>query len=405
MKELIERLPSGLRVSGPVVVSGLAVAISATVVFYGVRSLFDSVAKPSVTLEEADPLATLATESSEFLEASRKRFEGRSMYALPPAPVRKPKVVERPKPVEPPKDPGPPPAPATYTGPAPSSVFGDYVIFSSLSDVDKRIKVGETKAGVTVVAVNAPYSTTLKHMGKEYVVDLWPRINESFLRGGLPASRVTGMTEVSGTTGVPGVAQGPNAQGPNAQGPNAGSNTTPGSPIGPTSGASGAGSPLGTPPNGQNPANAGPNANPTAGLGGPNGDSPATAAPTAIPSATPNGTGGGASVGGPALPSPAMAPQRLPTPAPSSPQGSSQGSPQGSANDPEAESPAGETYVDRSLLPAPLSAEAIAAMSVPAAQRALRAIEATASWNVDDHSRARLNHERDLLQARIARGG
>jgi hypothetical protein len=44
-------------------------------------------------------------------------------------------------------------------------------------------------------------------------------------------------------------------------------------------------------------------------------------------------------------------------------------------------------------------------MSVPAAQRALRAIEATSGWNVDDHSRARLNHERDLLQARVARGG
>lgn len=43
-------------------------------------------------------------------------------------------------------------------------------------------------------------------------------------------------------------------------------------------------------------------------------------------------------------------------------------------------------------------------MSVPEAQRAMRAIDATNNWNVDDHSRARLNHERELLQARVNRG-
>ena len=61
------------------------------------------------------------------------------MYSLPPRPAPKVRVVEQPKPPEPPKvDLGPPPPPATYTGPAPSSVLGEFVFFASLTDEDKR---------------------------------------------------------------------------------------------------------------------------------------------------------------------------------------------------------------------------------------------------------------------------
>jgi hypothetical protein len=37
-------------------------------------------------------------------------------------------------------------------------VFGDYVMFSTLSDADKRVKLGETKSGIKVLEINAPYS-------------------------------------------------------------------------------------------------------------------------------------------------------------------------------------------------------------------------------------------------------
>jgi hypothetical protein len=43
-------------------------------------------------------------------------------------------------------------------------------------------------------------------------------------------------------------------------------------------------------------------------------------------------------------------------------------------------------------------------MSVAQAREAITAIDATRSWSVDDHSRARLDHERAQLVARVNRG-
>lgn len=118
MKELLDRLPPGLRVSVPVLVSAAAFGVSAYVVTIGVRAVIGAAFESSVDEESANPLVALEGDSSTFIETSRRRFEGRSMYALPPAPVRRPKIVEQPKPVEPPKDPGPPPPPSrACTGP------------------------------------------------------------------------------------------------------------------------------------------------------------------------------------------------------------------------------------------------------------------------------------------------
>lgn len=64
---------------------------------------------------------------------------------------------------------------------------------------------------------------------------------------------------------------------------------------------------------------------------------------------------------------------------------------------------AGVEYVDRDRLPPPRSAEQINAMTLEQARVALASIDATANWLVDSHSRARLNHERELLVQRINR--
>jgi hypothetical protein len=60
-------------------------------------------------------------------------------------------------------------------------------------------------------------------------------------------------------------------------------------------------------------------------------------------------------------------------------------------------------YVDRELLPPRLSEGQINAFTVDQARAALEAINSTASWHVDDHSRARLDHEKALLKARLSR--
>lgn len=384
MKELLDRLPPGLRVSVPVLVSAAAFGVSAYVVTIGVRAVIGAAFESSVDEESANPLVALEGDSSTFIETSRRRFEGRSMYALPPAPVRRPKIVEQPKPVEPPKDPGPPPPPASYTGPMLTSIFGDYVVFSTLSDDDKRIKLGETRAGVTVIEVNAPYSAKLGYQRGEYTVSLWPRINESFLRGGVPSGRLPGLSDGAGA-------------GTSADGSKLPAVSTPASRDGspgavPGAAPGGAASVVGSPTTGAAVGAAG--GRPASAGSQPGQSEPSrTGAPKNDPGALPPGDQPGAdqpSGPGPGeeLPSAAMAPQQIPPPDESGNEGGTEVT----------------EYVDRSTLPAPISAERAGAMSVPEAQRAMRAIDATNNWNVDDHSRARLNHERELLQARVNRG-
>jgi hypothetical protein len=385
MKELLDRLPPGLRVSVPVLVSAAAFGVSAYVVTIGVRAVIGAAFESSVDEESANPLVALEGDSSTFIETSRRRFEGRSMYALPPAPVRRPKIVEQPKPVEPPKDPGPPPPPASYTGPMLTSIFGDYVVFSTLSDDDKRIKLGETRAGVTVIEVNAPYSAKLGYQRGEYTVSLWPRINESFLRGGVPSGRLPGLSDGAGAgtsadgSKLPAVSTPASRDGSPGAVPGAAPGGTANGVVGsPTTGAA-----VGAA--GGRPASAGsqPGQSEPSRTGAPKND-PGALPPGDQPGADqPSGPGPGEE-----LPSAAMAPQQIPPPDESGNEGGTEVT----------------EYVDRSTLPAPISAERAGAMSVPEAQRAMRAIDATNNWNVDDHSRARLNHERELLQARVNRG-
>ncbi|MFM7259810.1 MAG: hypothetical protein ACKO3W_04325 [bacterium] len=378
MKDLLDRLPPGLRVSKPVVVSAVAVGVSAIVVWQGFGGVMRALISPSIAAEEADPIESLRKDrEQDLLETSRARFVGRSMYQLPPPPpARRPKPVEPPKPVTPPPDPGPPPPPATYTGPAPTSVFGDYVIFATLSENDKRIKLGETKAGIKVIEISAPYSVRLGYQRGEYTVAMFGRINESFLRGGIPASSNSGIIEVNGASGA-------NASA-NSNATTGGAGT--GGVVAPAGGR-GAPSPGSTPLEGGRPTNAPGGARAPAGSTNPATTPPRTPAPVG-----PGDEPGADRPRGPGpesdLPSPAMEPVRLPPP-----------------NEPDGDGgQAGVEFVDRSLLPPRLSDGQISTMSLAQAREAIAAIDATRSWSVDDHSRARLDHERSQLVTRVNRG-
>lgn len=356
MKQILDRLPQNFRVGTPVLVSAAAVGLSAIVVASGLGGVLQSALQPSIAADEADPLKVLATDSSKLIESSRKRFEGRSMYSLPPRPAPPVRVAEQPKPVAPPKvDLGPPPVPTTYTGPAPSSVFGEYVFFPTLSDDDKRIKVGETKAGITVLAVSPPYSVRLGYQRGEFDVSLWAKLDERILNGKAPASRVNGLVGVVSSTPAGGRAERKDELAPGAAGASRG-------------GAGAAGSPGGAAAPGSSP-NKNPNTQP-----------PSTPAVEPTPSGAPGAEPG-------ELPSAAMQPQRLAPP---------------SANG-AGEDPPPPEYVDRELLPPPLTEAQISAMSLQQARQAMEAINATDTWVVDDHSRARLDHERELLRVRLNR--
>ena len=178
IRNQLNGLPPRFRVTAPLAVSVVAIGVAVVAVVRAVGTLGQAAVLPGIDESAADPLAALATESDAFLETSRRRFDGRSVYTLPPPPVRKPVIVERPKLVEPPPpDLGPPPPPATYTGPAPTSVIGDVVAFGSI-----RIRVGESSDGIKVLSVNAPYSVEVEHMRGTYTVPFWTRFDERLLR-------------------------------------------------------------------------------------------------------------------------------------------------------------------------------------------------------------------------------
>jgi hypothetical protein len=90
IKDQVRGLPSGFRVTTPLVISAVAIGVSAYIVAGGVGGLFGAVITRSIDKDSADPLLALVKESDDFITKSQKRFDGRSPYVLPPAPMRKP---------------------------------------------------------------------------------------------------------------------------------------------------------------------------------------------------------------------------------------------------------------------------------------------------------------------------
>jgi hypothetical protein len=254
-------------------------------------------------------------------------------------------------------------------------VIGNYVFFATLGDENKSIKVGESKNGISVISVNAPYSVKLGYQRGEYTVSVWARADDRLTKGELAPSRVTGVVgngavvngavagsaaagSAAGVRGLPGGLPASGADGGKAEAGLAGS-------------GSGIGAGMRPGQSTKLPRSQPPNANPLTDIPGdqPGGDVPSGPGPEGEPQV---------------LPSAAMKPQQFPPPAPGE-----------DVPPPE--------YVDRESLPAPLLDAQISAMTIVQARSALLAINATDSLSVDDHSRARLDHERTLLRSRLDR--
>lgn len=171
------RPPRGVRWSAT-----LGVAAAATVLlgafgawaFLGVAGsllTFGSGSDPSQSLADA------LKRHTEIAQVSTKRFDGRSAFFTPPAPVRKPpKPTKPPEPPKPPPPPPPPPVPREYTGPKPVGAIGGLIFFADSS----QIRVGEERGGVKVISSSAPWSVKLAHGGGEYDVPFWMKGREEF---------------------------------------------------------------------------------------------------------------------------------------------------------------------------------------------------------------------------------
>ncbi len=106
------------------------------------------------------------------LQTYQELIDGRSVFFLPPAP-RDPTPI---KPVQEKKLPGPPPPPPTpprYTGPSVRFLVGNEVYFHD----GLRIKLGEEKQGVRVLAVDAPWTVNVAYAGGEYELTVFERIH------------------------------------------------------------------------------------------------------------------------------------------------------------------------------------------------------------------------------------
>lgn len=147
---------------------------------------------------DADPAAALANslkKHEQLAKVDRDRFDGRSAFFMPPAPVR-----NIPKPPPPPKieKPLPPPAPvipAEYGGKKPIAVLGPIVYFDNF-----QIKVGEESNGIKVLSTNAPWSVKLAHDGGEYEVSLWDPKKDDFLNGKWSTTRTLGIESSTSPT-------------------------------------------------------------------------------------------------------------------------------------------------------------------------------------------------------------
>ncbi|MFZ9880466.1 MAG: hypothetical protein ACO3QC_03585, partial [Phycisphaerales bacterium] len=256
----------------------------------------------------------------------------------------------------------------------------DVVFFGEM-----KVRLGETEAGVKVLGINAPYSVRLGHKGGEYDVPLLGRIDEKFLKpaiaslrsSGIGSGGSTGTSGASGTSALGGAAPGGLAGASGGRGTAADGAGRPGS----ASGAGGAGS-AGSPSAGAPDSTAGavrptsiPSANPSANPVVAPGDEPGADQPS--------GPGPGEEP-----PSDAMKPLQPPPP-----------------GEEPASSGEGVEFVDRQLLPPPISEAEIGAMGTEQLRAALEAINFWDGKNVDDHSRARLDHERGLISQRLQSQG
>lgn len=197
------RLPVGVRWTPATGVGAAAVVVLAGYALWTASGLLGSIFTFGSSSEPSEGLADSLKRHEQLAAVDAKRFNGRSAFFAPPAPVRKaPKTVKQPEPPKPPPPPPTPVAPREYAGPKPVGAVGSLVFFADNS----QIRVGEEKSGVKVLSSEAPWSVKLAHGGGEYDVPLWTKGKEEFFNGDWSSLKapVPGIEPVgSGKSGTP----------------------------------------------------------------------------------------------------------------------------------------------------------------------------------------------------------
>ncbi len=185
------RAPKGVHWTPRLAATIMLVAITGALLLSG----FFGVLRAVLTFGgDADPTATLQNslqKHEQLAKVDRDRFDGRSAFFMPPAPVRNIPKPPPPK-IEKPPPPPAPVIPTEYGGKKPIAILGPIVYFDNF-----QIKVGEQSNGIKVIATNAPWSVKLGHEGGEYDVPLWEKTKDSFLNGKWSTAHTPGIESAS----------------------------------------------------------------------------------------------------------------------------------------------------------------------------------------------------------------
>lgn len=171
------RMPRGVRWSPTLGVASAAALLLGCFGLWAFLGLAGSLLTFGSGSDPSEGLADALKRHTDIAQAATKRFDGRSAFFTPPAPVRKPpKPTKPPEPPKPPPPPPPPPVPREYAGPKPVGAIGGLIYFADSS----QIRVGEERGGVKVISSSAPWSVKLAHGGGEYDVPFWSKGREDF---------------------------------------------------------------------------------------------------------------------------------------------------------------------------------------------------------------------------------
>lgn len=144
-------------------------AVTAVVLLVSAEGLLAALVTPGAGSAPAEAREREAEAYSKGLEAHRAQFDGRSILFVPgpppPPPPPAPVVTENNEP------PPPPPPPATYGGPKLIGMVNGVAWFED----GLRLAPGETKSGVHLISIDAPWDAQVEWKGVTFTIGLFAR--------------------------------------------------------------------------------------------------------------------------------------------------------------------------------------------------------------------------------------
>lgn len=179
--------------------SAIAIAIALIGIALRVPAVLQAVFAPKLgTDPTVDTIKNYVANHETSVATYAGRFDGRSLFFKPRAPIVKRPEPDRSVDVSVDMTPPPPTAPASYSGPPIVGVVGDTVWFKK----GVKVRLGEEGNGITVLSLEGvPWEVRLGHLGGEYDVKVFSRtVTDGLQPDPMPESNFPNVA-AAGTTG------------------------------------------------------------------------------------------------------------------------------------------------------------------------------------------------------------